>query len=178
MSKRIFSIQVFIIAPKFEVMLFFWLPVKSILKKSSFSSLYVANEHSPCDSFPHHCINHKTLWEEGNNRVNQKFCSILVMLATVWLLQMLLPRLENDEPHRTVRCQAHLIFSECYSLDFPLWLELNLGIHGFRSTWPCLIVKVLRPEPNFLNHLVIVLWSTAPSLCVQQMFLVASVTAN
>ena len=65
---------------------------------------------------------------------------------------------EDDESHWTVRCQAHLILSEYYSPDLSLWLMHVFGIHGFRPTWPWLIIEVR----NFFNHLVTVLWSTAP----------------
>ena len=34
-------------------------------------------------------------------------------------------------------------------------LEPGLRIHGFWPAWPCLIIKVLTTEWNFLNHLMI-----------------------
>ena len=41
-------------------------------------------------------------------------------------------------------------------------LEYGFKIHGFRPTWPCLMVKVLATQVKFFfNHLVTLLWSIA-----------------
>ena len=66
-----------------------------------------------------------------------------------------------------------------YSPSATHWICLHglkhgLGIHVSRSTWPCLII-FLQLKQNFLNHLLIVLWSTVSSLFALQMFLVVSV---
>ena len=44
----------------------------------------------------------------------------------------------------------------------------SFGINTFRPSWHCLIVKVMQLEQNFLNHLVTLRWSTAPSPFTQQ----------
>ena len=51
----------------------------------------------------------------------------------------------------TMRCRACLIISECYSSDLLQWLEHSLGINGFRSTWPYLIVEFLATQAKFLK---------------------------
>ena len=67
----------------------------------------------------------------------------------------------------------------CYLPDLPLWLEVC-----FQTLWvldlPDFVWSLwfLRPEWNFLNHLITVLWTSLPSPFVQQMFLVASVTLS
>ena len=50
-------------------------------------------------------------------------------------------------------------------------LEYGLGIHDFRPTWS---LGFLQPEWNFLNHLLIIQWSTVASPFAQQIFLIAS----
>ena len=59
---------------------------------------------------------------------------------------------------------------EYYHWIYLCGLEFSLGIHSFRLAW---LLRFLPPEQNFLNHLVTVLWSIAPSPFVQQMFLFA-----
>ena len=81
---------------------------------------------------------------------------------------------ECDKPHSTVRCQACLIFFECNSLNLSMaWCTaLKSILLGFlKLAW---LLKFLQPKQYFLNNLVTALWSTAPSLFTQQMFLVAS----
>ena len=53
-------------------------------------------------------------------------------------------------------------------------LKHGFGIHHFSATWSCLIVEILPIQTKFFNHLVSVLWLTAPFLFAQHMFLVAS----
>ena len=64
------------------------------------------------------------------------------------------------------------IFSKCY---LPLWLGTqpqNPVLCQPNLAWWC---RLLQLEQNFLNHLIIVLWSIAPLTFAQQIFLVVSV---
>ena len=78
---------------------------------------------------------------------------------------------EGDETYWTMRYRARLIFSR-YSPELPLChLEHGLGIHAFRSTSS---LRFLRPDRNFINYLITVLWSIALSPFAQQIFFVVS----
>ena len=65
---------------------------------------------------------------------------------------------EGDKSHWTERCQACLILSKCYLLQW-FWSQL---------TWPC------KTDQLFFNHLVTVMQSNAPSLFTQWIFLATS----
>ena len=86
------------------------------------------------------------------------------ILVTCWMFWQ---GPEGDEPHWTVRCQAHLILSKSYSLDLPQWLK----ICSFSPTQTYLIFKFLQCKQNFLKFWFTVKWSTF----IQQIFLVVSV---
>ena len=45
---------------------------------------------------------------------------------------------------------TRLILSKCYSLDLPLWYRI-LRIHGFRPTWPYLIIEFLATWAKILE---------------------------
>ena len=84
--------------------------------------------------------------------MSQKFCNILVSEAQLNTSICFCWGCESDHPHLIVRYLANLILSECYPLDLPVWLEHDLGIYGFRSTWSCLIVTVLVTWVKFLEE--------------------------
>ena len=69
--------------------------------------------------------------------VSQKFCNILVTWGTIQHLRMLFLRLWR-----------WWIILDCEMPSLPGWINLydlehSLSIHGVRSIWPSLIVKVL-----------------------------------
>ena len=71
--------------------------------------------------------------------------------------------------HYSVDCKM-LILSGCYLSDLPLLFESKVFFSLSDIPW---LSRFFEPERNFLNHLVTVLSSTAPSLFAQQIFLVA-----
>ena len=78
------------------------------------------------------------------------------------------PRIsEHDPMDQETQCRAQLVFSTCYSLDFSLWLETRPQNQRFTS------LVFLQSKGNFLNNLVTVLWSTAPSPFAENWFLVS-----
>ena len=83
-------------------------------------------------------------------RESQRFSNILVMWGTIWQLRMLLSRLWRWQT--ILDWDAKLTW---YSLSVSHWLdyglEHGLGIYGFRSTWPCLIIKVLATWVKLLE---------------------------
>ena len=74
---------------------------------------------------------------------------------------------ECYKPHWTVTCQARLILSECYSPDLPASASESTILALPDFSWS---IKFLQPGQNFLNLLVTILWSTAPSPFVRQIF--------
>ena len=62
------------------------------------------------------------------------FCNSLVTLGRFS---------ENDKTHLTVRCRVHMM---CL---YGKWHDL--GIHGFSSTRPCLIMQNLATQEKFLR---------------------------
>ena len=55
---------------------------------------------------------------------------------------------EGNELNWTVRCRAHLILSEFYSLV----LEPGQGINSFKPHWTCLIVEILATQAKLLEQ--------------------------
>ena len=102
-------------------------------------------------------------------KLSWKFCSILVardaQSSSFWRFYW---SHEDDKPHRTMRCRARLILSECYSPD----LASESAVLDLPDlTWSS---RFLQPKRNILNHMVTILWSNTPSPLTQQMFLVVS----
>ena len=108
-------------------------------------------------------------------RMSEKFCNILVMWGPIWQLWMLLSmtwRWQTILDCKTARSPDTLWRSHWVPLShglaphlskklskFPpdtLWsclhgLKHSLGIHAFRLTWPCLIIKALTTPAKFFE---------------------------
>ena len=80
-----------------------------------------------------------------NTRKSKMFCDTLITWDNSAYLDAFVEVYES-KPHWTVRCQTHLILSNCYLPD--LLFERETEIHGFRSTSPYLIIKFVA---NWLN---------------------------
>ena len=94
--------------------------------------------------------------------MSQKFCTVFVVHEAQF--NSFCWGCEGGELHWTERCQGHLILSKCYSLD-------SLEIYSFRSTWPCLVFKVLATWVKFLE---LFSYCSLINFCATQMFLIAS----
>ena len=73
-----------------------------------------------------------------------------------------------------MRCWAHLILSECYLGFLPMASESTI----FSLADLAWSLRLLQLERIFFQHLVTVLWLSAPSLFTQQMFSVASTASS
>ena len=106
------------------------------------------------------------------------FFSVLINKVSVWkhitgtcgVMVIILRSRYCDLSSNSDWIWAHLILSECYSPDFPLWLEAWLQ----KSTLLDLpdiasLSRFLQFEWNFLDNPVTELWWTMPSPFVQQM---------
>ena len=80
---------------------------------------------------------------------------------------------EDDETHWTLRPT-----SSPDTLLVQFEAEIMASESSFKPTWPYLIIEVLATRAKFLNHLVTLSWSTAPSLFAKQKFLVVSMFAS
>ena len=124
------------------MLLFLYLRTKHIEINSASSSLSdLSHETQYREFLP--CL---TFFMIDNTRLNQKFCNILVTRGTIWQLRKLSPR--SWKWLTTVRFQARQIWPEGYSPDI---LKKGFGIHDFRLTWHCLIVKVLATWATFFE---------------------------
>ena len=80
--------------------------------------------------------------------MSQKFCNILV---TGEISRCFCPRRKGKEPHWTVIFCVCPRNSECFSQDLSYRWEQFFGIHGFRTSWSCLFVKILVTWTEFLE---------------------------
>ena len=87
-----------------------------------------------------------------NTWASQKFCNILVVReAQLGTSVRFCQSREGDGPYSTMRCQARLILSECYTLICFYSLENGLGIRDFRPSQACMIVEILATRAKFLE---------------------------
>ena len=96
--------------------------------------------------------------------MSQKFCNISLACGTIWLVYMLYRGRKDDEPHWTVRYQARLILSKCYSQDLPRswkwWATLDYEILSPPDTLQLLLTGFTEVGKG-LSHTG--LWDTKPS---------------
>ena len=100
-----------------------------------------------------------------NTWLSWKFCYILVSLQ-LWILLLRSWRLQT-----TLDCMIwNSYLTKFVSMTWSTVLE-SMFLSLLDYAWS---LRFLQLKRNFLNHLVTVLWSTAPSTFAQQIFLVAS----